>query len=52
MGVNVQAQGKGGINLGGNLDLGQLGAGSPAMWSGVLFVVLLAIVVVVVLSLR
>lgn len=54
--MGVQAQGvaraKGGISLGGNLDLGQLGAGSPAMWSGILFLVLLAVLVLIVMSLR
>jgi hypothetical protein len=54
MGVNASAsaQGRGGISLGGNLDLGQLGLGSPAIYSALLFFILLAIVVVVALSLR
>ena len=47
-----QAQGAGKVSLGGNINLEQLGAGSPAMFSAVLFVALLAIIVVVALSLR
>lgn len=53
MGVNVQAQGKGGITLGGNLDFSQLGGtGSPAVVSTGLFIVLLAIVIVIAMSAR
>ena len=52
MAVNVQAKGTGGITLGGNLSLDQLGAQSPAAYSVGLFLVLLAIVVLVALSLR
>lgn len=53
MGVNVQAQGKGGISLGGKLDLGSLGGTtSPAMVSAGLFLVLLALVVVIAMSAR
>jgi hypothetical protein len=53
MAVNVSASGKGGVSLGGNLDLSQLGgASSPAMGSAILFVVLIAIIVMIGLSLR
>ena len=52
MAVNVQAKGQGGLSLGGNFDVSQLGAGSPAMWSAALFVILVAIVVLVVMGLR
>lgn len=52
MAVNVQAKGQGGLSLGGNFDVSQLGAGSPAVWSAGLFVVLLVVVVLVVMGLR
>lgn len=52
MAVNVSASGKGGVSLGGNLDLSQLGGSSPAIGSAVLFVVLLLIIVAIGLSLR
>ena len=55
MAVNVSASGKGGagVSLGGRLDLGQLGGtGSPAMVSAGLFVLLLAVVVLIALSVR
>jgi hypothetical protein len=52
MAVNVSASGKGGVSLGGNLDLSQLGGSSPAIGSAILFVVLIAIIVMIGLSLR
>ena len=52
MAVNVSASGKGGVSLGGNLDLSQLGGSSPAVGSTILFVVLLAIIVAIAMSLR
>lgn len=53
MGVNVQAQGKGGVSLGGIIDVGSLGGtSSPAMVSAGLFVVLLVLVIVIALSAR
>ena len=52
MGVSVQAQGKGGVSLGGAFDLGQLGGTSPAAVSAGLFLVLLAVVILIALSAR
>jgi hypothetical protein len=52
MAVQVQARGGGGITLGGNLNLAQIGVGSPAMWSAILFAVLMAVIVLVAVSLR
>ena len=52
MAVNVSASGKGGVSLGGNLDLSQLGGSSPAVGSAILFVVLLAVIVMIAVSLR
>ena len=36
MAVNVSASGKGGVSLGGNLDLSQLGGSSPAVGSTIM----------------
>lgn len=52
MAVQVQAQGGGGVTLGGKLNLDQFGLGSPASWSVGVAVILLAVIVLVVLSLR
>lgn len=53
MAVNVQAKGQGGITLGGKLDFSQVTTmGSPATMSAVLFVILLAVVILLTLSLR
>ena len=52
MAVQVNAAGKGGISLGGNLSLDQIGATSPAGFSVGIFVVLLAAVILIALSLR
>lgn len=50
--VQTQGSARGGVSIGGNISLGQLGAGSPAMYSAILFVVLLAVLVLVAMSLR
>jgi len=52
MAVNVQAKGQGGITLGGNLDLAQFGASSPAVWSAGLLILLLVAIVLIAMGLR
>lgn len=54
MAVNVQAGGGGGgkVSLGGQFDLSQIGLASPAGYSAVIFVVLLAVVILIAMGLR
>ncbi len=52
MAVNVQAGGGGKVSLGGQLDLSQIGLASPAGYTAVIFVVLLAVVILIAMGLR